>query len=131
MATTILREQDERAAKITLVDMPDRPVRIPPFDTHVENRSVEGAAADVELAEMLHAIAHPERVQIIRYLSRRTTCVVTDITREIAIDPAHARKHLEALKRAGFIRGDIEGENISFYLEPSRLRRLRALVSAL
>jgi ArsR family transcriptional regulator len=129
-ATTALLDHDELASKVKLVDMPERHVRIPPFDTHVEQRPVEGTAADAELAELLHAIAHPERIQIIRYLSRRTTCVVTDLTREIAVDPQHAKRHLEALKRAGFVRGEIEGE-ISFYLDPARLRRLRTLISAL
>ena len=41
----------------------------------VDLRPIEGAAADAELATMARAIGHPARVQILRLVVRRATCI--------------------------------------------------------
>jgi ArsR family transcriptional regulator len=113
--------------------MSDRAPRptTPPFDMHVETRGVEGAEVDDELASLAKAIGHPARIQILRYLGRRPTCVLGDIARELPLDPTTARRHLEVLKAAGFIQGEIDGPTISYSLAKNQMRRLRALIAAL
>ena len=46
-------------------------------------RPTEGKEADEELASLAKALGHPARVQILRILSRRTTCVCGDIVDEL------------------------------------------------
>mgnify|MGYP001077193165 FL=1 len=40
-------------------------------------------------------------------------------------------QHLKILKEAGLVRGTVDGPRVCYCLEPSALRRLKALVAAL
>ena len=89
-------------------------------------RPVEGPEADLELAILAKALGHSARVQIVRLLARRTTCVCGDIVDELPLS-----QHLKVLKEAGIIRGEIDGPRVCYCLNPRTLRRLRALVCSL
>jgi ArsR family transcriptional regulator len=94
-------------------------------------RPVEGPAADEELALLAKAVGHPARVQILRLLARRTTCVCGDIVDELPLAQSTVSQHLKVLKDAGLIRGEVDGPRVSYCIEPRTLRRLRALVGGL
>ncbi len=87
--------------------------------------------ADEELAALAHAIAHPVRVQIVRMLARRTTCVCGDIVAELPLAQSTVSQHLKVLKDAGIVKGCIDGPRVCYCLEPRGLRRLRTLIGAL
>ncbi len=84
-----------------------------------------------ELAALCKAVGHPARVQILRLLSRRDACVCGDIVDELPLAQSTVSQHLKVLKDAGLIRGEIDGPHVCYCLEPSALRRLRALVGSL
>lgn len=94
-------------------------------------RPIEGAEADEELATLAKAIAHPARVQIIRILVRKTSCVCGDIVDELPLAQSTVSQHLKMLKDAGLIRGEVDGPRICYCIEPRALRRLKALVGGL
>jgi ArsR family transcriptional regulator len=94
-------------------------------------RPVEGAAADDELALLSKALGHPARVQILRLLVRRETCICGDIVEELPLAQSTVSQHLKVLKDAGLIRGDIDGPRVCYCVEPRALRRLKALVGSL
>jgi ArsR family transcriptional regulator len=94
-------------------------------------RPVEGEAADDELAALSKALGHPARVQIMRLLVRREACVCGDIVDELPLAQSTVSQHLKVLKEAGLIRGDIDGPRVCYCVEPSTLRRLKALVGSL
>jgi ArsR family transcriptional regulator len=94
-------------------------------------RPVEGKAADGELALLARALGHPARVQIIRLLVRRETCVCGDIVDELPLAQSTVSQHLKVLRGAGLIRGEIDGPRVCYCVEPHTLRRLRALVGSL
>ena len=94
-------------------------------------RPVEGKAADDELALLAKALGHSARVQIIRLLTRRETCICGAIVDELPLAQSTVSQHLKVLKEAGLIRGEIDGPRISYCVEPSTLRRLKALVGSL
>jgi ArsR family transcriptional regulator len=94
-------------------------------------RPVEGRAADEELAVLAKAVGHPARVQILRILVRRNTCICGDIVDELPLAQSTVSQHLKVLKEAGLIRGEIDGPRISYCVEPRTLRRLKALVGSL
>lgn len=94
-------------------------------------RPVEGLEADEELAVLCKAIGHPARVQILRLLARRDSCICGDIVDELPLAQSTVSQHLKVLKDAGLVRGDIEGARVCYCLEPAALRRLRALVGSL
>lgn len=94
-------------------------------------RPVEGPEADEELATLTKALGHPARVQIIRLLARRSTCVCGDIVDQLPLSQSTVSQHLKVLKQAGLIRGEIDGPRVCYCLSPRTLRRLRALISSL
>src|SRR5512141_686641 len=94
-------------------------------------RPVEGGEADEELALLAKALGHPARVQILRLLVRRETCICGDIVDELPLAQSTVSQHLKVLKDAGLVRGDIDGPRVCYCVEPRTLRRLKALVGSL
>jgi ArsR family transcriptional regulator, arsenate/arsenite/antimonite-responsive transcriptional repressor len=94
-------------------------------------RPVEGADADEELAALAKAVGHPARVQIMRLLVRRDSCICGDIVDELPLAQSTVSQHLKVLKEAGLIRGDIDGPRVCYCVEAHALRRLKALVGSL
>jgi DNA-binding transcriptional ArsR family regulator len=112
---------------------PSRAVCPPPSGGRQEPdlRPVEGPGADEELAALCKAVGHPARVQVLRLLARRDSCVCGDIVDELPLAQSTVSQHLKVLKDAGLIRGEIDGPHVCYCLEPSSLRRLKALVGSL
>lgn len=100
-------------------------------DEEPDLRPVEGMQADEELALLTKAVGHPARVQILRLLVRRNTCICGDIVDELPLAQSTVSQHLKVLKEAGLVRGEIDGPRISYCVEPRTLRRLKALVGGL
>lgn len=94
-------------------------------------RPVEGMDADLELAALAKAIAHPARVQVLRLLSRRSSCICGELVDELSLAQSTVSQHLKVLKDAGLIRGEIDGPRTCYCLEPRTMRRLKALVGGL
>jgi ArsR family transcriptional regulator len=92
---------------------------------------VEGDEADGELALLAKAVGHPARVQILRLLARRDTCICGDIVDELPLAQSTVSQHLKVLKEAGLVRGEIDGPRVCYCLEPRTLRRLRSLIGSL
>jgi len=103
----------------------------PPPREDPDLRPVEGSDADGELAALAKAVGHPARVQILRLLARRTTCMCSDIVDELPLAQSTVSQHLKVLKEAGLVRGEVSGPRVCYCLEPRTLRRLKALVGAL
>ena len=103
----------------------------PPADNQPDLRPVEGPSADEELAALTKAVGHPARVQILRLLSRRTSCVCGDIVEELPLAQSTVSQHLKVLKEAGLIRGEVDGPRVFYCIEPRTLRRLKVLVSGI
>ena len=103
----------------------------PIADQTPDLNSVEGKAADVEIARLCKAVGHPIRVQILRILARRDTCVCGEIVDELPLAQSTISQHLKVLKNAGLIRGEIEGTATCYCIEPKQLRRLKTLVGGL
>jgi ArsR family transcriptional regulator len=96
-----------------------------------DTRPIEGDQADEELATYAKALGHTARVQILRLLVRRNSCVCGEIVDELPLAQSTVSQHLKVLKDAGLIRGDIDGPRVCYCIEPRALRRLRALVAGL
>ncbi|MHB8879417.1 MAG: ArsR/SmtB family transcription factor [Myxococcaceae bacterium] len=103
----------------------------PRHEAPADLRPVEGRAADDELALLAKAVGHPARVQILRLLSRRETCICGDIVDELPLAQSTVSQHLKVLKDAGLIRGEIDGPRVCYCIEPRSLRRLKALIGNL
>lgn len=103
----------------------------PPGHDEPDLRPVEGAEADEELAALAKAVGHPARVQILRVLARRDSCICGDLVDELPLAQSTVSQHLKVLKEAGLIRGEIDGPRTCYCLEPRTLRRLKSLIGSL
>ena len=92
---------------------------------------VEGPEANAELAALAKAIAHPVRVEILRILVRKNTCICGAIVDELPLAQSTVSQHLKILKEAGLLRGEVDGPRVSYCIEPLTLRRLKDLVGGL
>jgi ArsR family transcriptional regulator len=92
---------------------------------------VEGTESALELTLLAKALGHPARVQIVRLLVRRETCVCGDIVDELPLAQSTVSQHLKVLKEAGLVKGEIDGPRVCYCVEPRALRRLKALVGSL
>lgn len=95
------------------------------------SRSVGTVDADTELARLAKALGHPLRVQIVRLLATRTTCVCGELVGELPVAQSTVSQHLKILKEAGLIQGTIDRPRVCYCLAPGALQRLKALVNSL
>ncbi len=95
------------------------------------SRSREGSSDDRELASLAKAVGHPARVQILRFLAGRDSCMCGDIVDELPLAQSTVSQHLKILKQAGLIRGEVDSPRVCYCLEPRTLERFKALVAGL
>ena len=68
----------------------------------------ESRLAD-ELALLAKALGHPTRVQILRVLLARESCLCGEIVDRLPLAQATVSQHLKVLKDTGLIQGEIDG----------------------
>jgi ArsR family transcriptional regulator len=103
----------------------------PPARSADDFGPAQGPEADAELAALAKAIAHPARIEILRILVRRNSCVCGAIVDELPLAQSTVSQHLKILKDAGLLRGDVDGPRVSYCIEPLTLQRLKELVGGL
>lgn len=77
------------------------------------------------LAEAFRALGHPARVEILRLLVQRGTCICGDLVDELPLAQSTVSQHLKALKEAGLIRGTVEGPAVCYFVDEDALRRIK------
>ena len=82
-------------------------------------------AMDQDLVDRLKALAHPARLEILRVLAARGTCVCGEVVEVMPLAQATVSQHLKVLKEAGLIRGRIDGKNSCYCLDPRGTNELR------
>lgn len=121
----ILRQEEPVAARAVA------PRCCPPQAGPDFSRPLTGPEADQELAMLAKALGHPARVQILRILARRDTCICGELVDELPLAQSTVSQHLKVLKDAGLIRGEIDGPRTCYCIEPRALERARLLMEGL
>ena len=73
-----------------------------------------------EFAELSKALGHPHRLEIINILSNlpcNSQCMVGSIVKQLPISQSTVSQHLKILKKAGWIKGKIEGPKVCYCLK--------------
>ena len=83
-----------------------------------------------ELATIAKALAHPARMQIVRLLLSRSSCIGSDITQELGLAQSTVSEHLRILKAAGVVVSEIEHPRIWYSLSAQRLVSLCEFLTA-
>lgn len=103
----------------------------PADNADILSRPLTGQVANEDLCALTKAIGHPVRVQILRLLIDRDSCVCGEIVSEIPLAQSTVSQHLKVLKEAGLIRGDIDGPNTCYCIHKQGLQRLKILIASL
>ena len=103
-----------------------RSTKVPPMGSARLHRDQSGQ--DEQIAQLAKALAHPARVQIIRTLLRRTTCIGCDLVEEVGLAASTTSEHLRILRAAGLIVGEIERPRVCYSLNPAALEPLAAFL---
>ena len=83
------------------------------------------------LAQLAWAVAHPARVQIVRLLISRRTCVCGEIVDQLPLAQSTVSQHLKILKESGLIQGEVDGPKVCYCVNPAKLKELKALIARL
>lgn len=84
-----------------------------------------------EIAMLCKALAHPARVQLLKYLASYGTCYFGNLAEILPLAPSTISQHLTILKQAGLILGSSDEQRVCYCVNPERIAQLKALVSAL
>jgi DNA-binding transcriptional ArsR family regulator len=66
------------------------------------------------LASTFKALGHPARIAILQYITAQSTCICGDIVAELPLSQASISRHLQELKAAGLIKGEISGTSVCY-----------------
>ncbi len=102
----------------------------PPGETVVSIPHDEDVA-NKRLARFAKALGHPARVAIVRLLMRRETCICGEIVEELPLAQSTVSQHLKQLKKAGLVRGEIDGPRVCYCVDEGAIELLKLLVSEL
>lgn len=97
---------------------PTEPAHVPDLD-------------DSHLAIMAKALGHPVRLQILRILAERESCITGDLVAELPVAQSTASEHLRILRAAGLVTGEIEGPRTSYCLDTSGLAAVKKAITSL
>ncbi|MCX6233861.1 MAG: metalloregulator ArsR/SmtB family transcription factor [Bacteroidetes bacterium] len=82
-----------------------------------------------EIALIAKALSHPARVAILKYLAETKTCISGDISNEIPLSRTTVSQHLQELKKAGMIKGEIDGVKINYCLSSTAITKFKTLIN--
>jgi ArsR family transcriptional regulator, arsenate/arsenite/antimonite-responsive transcriptional repressor len=85
----------------------------------------DSLAAHTVVATRFKALGHPARLQILRVLAERGTCICGEVVEVLPLAQSTVSQHLKVLKEAGFIRGEVEGPKSCYCLDQEVIRRFR------
>lgn len=78
-------------------------------------------------AGLFKALAHPARIQILKYLADTKSCISGDISKELPLGRTTVNQHLNELKRVGLIKGIVNGSRTNYCLNPEKIKELRSV----
>ncbi|HEX2982054.1 MAG TPA: metalloregulator ArsR/SmtB family transcription factor [Ignavibacteriales bacterium] len=88
------------------------------------SKTEEFSKEAVYLADVAKALSHPARVQIVQTLSAKA-CICGDLVEILPLAQATVSQHLKELKRAGIIKGEIEGPRTCYCLDEEAVRKIK------
>ncbi len=81
-----------------------------------------------DLARVAHALGHPARVSIVRYLAAQDGCVAGEIFEQLDLAQSTVSQHLRVLKEAGVVHSSAHGNRTYYCAVPSILIRFERTI---
>lgn len=77
-----------------------------------------------DIAEFARILSHPARLHILKMLAQRNTCICNEIVEVMPLAQSTVSQHLKELKKAGLVKGEIEGPRSCYCINWDRLNEL-------
>ena len=84
-----------------------------------------------QTARFAKALGHPVRIAILQLLDNQTCCYHGDMAEELPIAKSTLSQHLNALKDAGLIQGELEPPKIRYCINQENWKTAKALFQQL
>lgn len=94
-------------------------------------KAEELTKAENDLAMMAKALGHPARIAILQFLIKTNACVCGDIVDELPLSQSTVSQHLKELKKAGLIKGSIEGPSVCYCIDERTWKKAGKMISDL
>ncbi len=82
-----------------------------------------------EMSEILKALGHPARLEIVKFLMLSSSCICGDIVEILPLAQSTVSKHLSELKNAGIIKGTITGNNSCYCLNENVVQKIQNFIN--
>ncbi|MES2573468.1 MAG: metalloregulator ArsR/SmtB family transcription factor [Bacteroidota bacterium] len=82
-----------------------------------------------EMSEILKALGHPARLEIVQFLMNSPSCICGDIVEVLPLAQSTVSKHLSELKKVGIIKGTITGNNICYCLDEKIIQKIQSFIN--
>lgn len=87
-------------------------------------------AKQLELSIIAKALAHPARIAILEHLLNTESCVCGEIVNEVGLAQSTVSQHLKELKKAGIIKGSIEGTCVCYCIDTDAWNSIKTELEA-
>ena len=81
-----------------------------------------------ELAAITKALGHPARIAILQFLVKTQACVCGDIVDQLPLSQSTVSQHLSELKKAGLIKGDIDGPSVCYCIDQNTWAKAKKMI---
>jgi DNA-binding transcriptional ArsR family regulator len=95
------------------------------------NKNTEYSKSVTALAKYTKAMGHPARIVILNLLIKKQSCICGDIVDELPISQSTVSQHLKELKKAGLIKGEIEGSSVCYCIDELEWAKAESLIAGL
>ena len=94
-------------------------------------KSEEFKVRENKIATYAKALGHPARIAILQFLIKSKTCFCGDIVDELPLSQSTVSQHLSELKKAGLIKGDIDGPSVCYCIDEKAWNKAAKLIEGL
>lgn len=94
-------------------------------------KTEEFTAEQNDLATMAKALGHPARIAILQFLIKKNACICGEIVDELPLSQSTVSQHLQELKRAGIIQGNVEGPRTCYCIDAKAWNRVKVALHGL
>jgi len=92
-------------------------------------KTIGFSAETNEMAEILKALGHPARLEIVHFLMKSSSCICGDIVEVLPLAQSTVSKHLSELKKVGIIKGTVTGNNICYCLDEKIIQKIQIFIN--
>lgn len=91
------------------------------------NKSTQFSEEAQTLASFAKALSHPARLEILKVLAERKSCICGEIVEIMPLSQSTVSQHLKELKRLGLIKGTVEGVRSCYCIDWDFLQKQTGL----